>query len=206
MMEERFEALLLVGPTGSGKTPLGCLLENGRRCLHFDFGENLRRLVTRGQPDHVVSADDLRFLRDLLARGVLLEDQDFPVAERIVRSFLRERSAAHGTVIVLNGLPRHVGQAQALAGLLDVRVVVHLRCVAETVFARIAGNAGGDRHGRTDDSLEAVRQKLAVFERRTAPLVDWYRASHARIVEIEVTDRMTPDETWAELGQSFRFR
>ena len=42
-------ALLLIGPTGSGKTPLGELLERsglwGRPCRHFDFGERMRRIA-----------------------------------------------------------------------------------------------------------------------------------------------------------------
>ena len=42
-------ALLLIGPTGSGKTPLGDLLDREglwhRRCCHFDFGERMRRIV-----------------------------------------------------------------------------------------------------------------------------------------------------------------
>jgi adenylate kinase family enzyme len=191
----------LLGPTGSGKTPLGQILDGrgvgGRRCLHFDFGEILRRLVGRGCSDHIVSAEDLQFLQRVLATGVLLEDEDFPVAERVLQSFLIERRADDRTVVVLNGLPRHVGQAQSLAGTLDVRTVIHLACTAETVVARIAANAGGDRHGRTDDGLEAVRQKLTVFQQRTAPLVDWFRARRARIVEVEVTARMAPEEMWA---------
>ena len=47
------KAILLLGPTGSGKSPLGDELEanglNGRRCLHFDFGRRLRR-AAEGRP------------------------------------------------------------------------------------------------------------------------------------------------------------
>ncbi|MCX7427258.1 MAG: hypothetical protein NTW96_16720 [Planctomycetia bacterium] len=49
MTDTRNDAMLLLGPTGSGKTPLGDLLERrglgGRRCVHFDFGAHLRRIV-----------------------------------------------------------------------------------------------------------------------------------------------------------------
>ena len=44
------QAVVLLGPTGSGKTPLGEWLEakglGGRRCHHFDFGTRLRRVAT----------------------------------------------------------------------------------------------------------------------------------------------------------------
>ena len=46
---QRPSAILLLGPTGSGKTPLGELMERrgfgGRRCRHFDLGDRLRRFV-----------------------------------------------------------------------------------------------------------------------------------------------------------------
>ena len=46
--EVLFKAVLLVGPTGCGKSPLGQLLERlglkGMRCLHFDFGKRLRKI------------------------------------------------------------------------------------------------------------------------------------------------------------------
>ena len=42
----RQPGILLLGPTGSGKTPLGDRLQIrdlwGRRCHHFDFGVRLR--------------------------------------------------------------------------------------------------------------------------------------------------------------------
>jgi adenylate kinase family enzyme len=56
------EAILLLGPTGSGKTPLGQVLERrglwGHRCSHFDFGDNLREIVARDEPDESIGAED----------------------------------------------------------------------------------------------------------------------------------------------------
>jgi adenylate kinase family enzyme len=202
-MEDIWEALLLLGPTGAGKTPLGEMLAArgwaGRRCVHFDFGANLRDAVARGTPDAIVSAEDLRFLRQVLATGALLEDRDFPIAERLLRSFLARGGADPATVIVLNGLPRHVGQAQAIAAILDVRTVVSLDCSAETVLSRLETNVGGDRTHRTDDDLAAVRRKLEVFAQRTAPLVAYYRAHGARIVHLQVHTDTGAEEMWQAL-------
>ncbi len=167
-------AILLVGPTGSGKTPLGQLIEHrglGRprcfgvetkRCLHFDFGANLREAVARGEPDGVLLQKDIDFLARVLAEGLLLEDEHFPVAARILQSFLKRHKADRQTVVVLNGLPRHISQAEAVAALLDVRGVVHLQCSAEVVRRRIESNVGGDRARRVDDARQAVEAKLAV--------------------------------------------
>jgi adenylate kinase len=204
MDERRQRAILLLGPTGAGKTPLGAWLEaHGLRdaeCVHFDFGENLRQIVARNRPDQIVSDEDIAFLRGVLERGVLLEDAQFPLAERIVRSFLAQRCADHQTWVVLNGLPRHAGQARAIGAVLDVRAVVCLECSAETVIRRLANNVGGDRAGRTDDRHAEVQKKLAVFWQRTAPLVDYYRQQGLPIETIPVTDSTTAEEVGRKLA------
>jgi len=191
-------AVLLLGPTGSGKTPLGNELEArglwGRRCVHFDFGENLRQIVAAGRPDAHVARRDIEFLKDVLRSGALLEDERFPLAERILRRFLVQREVDAAAFVVLNGLPRHVGQATALDAILDVQTVIYLHCSPETVLARVRSNVGGDRAGRADDDLLALQRKLATFCERTAPLLDHYRRQNARIETIEVTADMTAEQ------------
>jgi adenylate kinase len=203
-------AVVLLGPTGSGKTPLGDLLEERglwrAGCLHFDFGANLRRIASRNRPDEQITRADLEFLREVLDRGALLEDEHFPLAERILRSFLVERGAEEQALIILNGLPRHVGQADALDAMADVRAVVLLQCSSDVVLARIGANVGGDRTGREDDHAHAIRQKLEVFNRRTAPLVDHYRARGVPIETIEVTSAITAAEMWRILDGIAAFR
>lgn len=198
----RNHAILLLGPTGSGKTPLGEIIERRglwqRDCLHFDFGANLRRLVAANRPDAWVTQRDIAFLQEVLRTDALLEDKHFPLAQRILRSFMDRRGADANTWIVLNGLPRHVGQARALDALLAVRCVVCLECSEETVLRRLRTNAGGDRTGRIDDDPASVRRKLAIFRERTAPLLEYYgRAS--RVETIQVTATMTAEQMWERL-------
>jgi len=62
---QRHPAILLLGPTGTGKTPLGNVLAlrgwRGQPCLQFDFGANLRELAARNQPDEHISRADLEY-------------------------------------------------------------------------------------------------------------------------------------------------
>jgi adenylate kinase len=194
----RHRALLLLGPTGSGKTPLGQLIEArglpGLKCVHFDFGDNLRQIVARNRPDEIVSAADIEFLRDVLGRGALLEDGQFPLAQRVFRSFLARRHVDPQTWVVLNGLPRHTGQALAIDAILDVRLVVCLECSDDAVLQRLAGNVGGDRGGRSDDSQDRVQERIEIFRQRTASLVEHYRSKGAKIMTLPVTAATTPEE------------
>jgi adenylate kinase len=191
-------ALLLLGPTAAGKTPLGEEIQQrglwGSRWAHFDFGANLRAIATGQGNDGRFRAAEVQFIRNVLQRGALLEDQQFPLARRILEAFLEPFAAEPQTRVVLNGLPRHVGQADALAAIVHVQTVVALRCSETTVLERIGRNAGGDRAGRTDDDRAAVQQKLALFAARTAPLLEHYGHQGARIVSLDVSASMTAAE------------
>lgn len=196
-------AMLLIGPTGAGKTPFGELLAHrglgGRKCFHFDFGGQLRALVDRNQPDERFSPSDLQFLHDVLRSGVLLEDQHFPLAARVFSAFLADHSVAPDNLVVLNGLPRHVGQAKDMESLASVNLIVVLECRAEVVWARIDSDIGGDRRDRTDDSLADVTRKLVWYERRTRPLIEYYRRLGRKVVALTVSSQTTAEVLWKSL-------
>jgi adenylate kinase family enzyme len=199
-LPDRKTALLLLGPTGSGKTPLGDWIARGGlwglRFVHFDFGESLRRAVEADRAGGLLRAEEIEFLREVLQSGALLENEHFSIAEKILRGFLAEQGTDRRASLVLNGLPRHAGQAESLGSIVDVQTVVCLSCAGETVLARLRSDTGGDRGQRVDDDLDSVLRKLAIYARRTTPLVDHYRACGARIETIEVTATMTAEEAW----------
>ena len=196
----RPSALLLIGPTSSGKTPLGDLIaERGLgagKYVHFDFGAVLRSVVAGEHPDWLLSRDDIAFLEQVLYSGALLENDQFPIARTLLQHHLADQKTDRDTIVVLNGLPRHVGQAVAVDRILDIRMVVLLECSHESVLSRIGSNIGGDRSERQDDESDLIRRKLDLFRRRTMPLLEHYRTLGKRIVTIDVTMDMTPDQAW----------
>ncbi|NIA21206.1 MAG: AAA family ATPase [Anaerolineaceae bacterium] len=196
-------AILLVGPTGSGKTPLGECLERkglgGARCLHFDFGVHLRRAAESDKPHGRLTANDLAVTRAVLESGALLEDHQFHIARKILRDFLDRRHIGGNDQVVLNGLPRHVGQARDIESIVTVELVVELVCRPEVVLKRIRTNAGADRTGRSDDDIESITRRLATFRQRTALLVEHYRRGGMVIQTIKVGPSTTADEMWYDL-------
>jgi len=200
---KKYNALLLLGPTGSAKTPLGDMLEarglGPRRCVHFDFGANLRAVAALRAPDARFDGEDIRLVRDVLESGALLENDQFPLAEKVVRAYVEARAVGAEDLLVLNGLPRHVGQAEALSALVDVAMIVRLACDAGVIFSRIAANTGGDRDGRDDDDREAVRKRLDIFDRRTSALIEHYRRRGVPVQTVQVEAATTAEDMWRAL-------
>ena len=193
-------AFLLLGPTGAGKTPLGDEIERcglwGRRCCHLDFGERLRAVDAAGEGTFGLSGEEVAVVRTALRGGALLENEHFGIAEKILAAFRDDRGMGPDDLLLLNGLPRHVNQAADVDRCVNVRMVLSLDCPPDVVHTRIETNAGGDRSGRADDSLDEVRRKLELFAARTMPILDYYRAKRVRIESVEVTPRMTHQDAF----------
>lgn len=192
----RQPAILIVGPTGAGKTPLGDWLQDhglwGRPCHHFDFGSTLRA-VAAGKANGFTPAE-IAFIRELVESGSLLENETFHLALRMLAQFIACRRVMFGDLLIMNGLPRHIGQAEALADLLQFRAIIQLQCSAKIVRERLQGDAGGDRTGRTDDSVTLVERKLTVFAERTRPLLTWYQQKGVPLIPIAVDAETRPPD------------
>jgi len=178
MAEKKHKALLLMGATGTGKTPFGEQLETqilwGKNYFHFDFGQQLRNAVKR-KPE-ILNKKDIERIDSLLKSNSLLDDSDFHLAEKLLKYFIERNSlSAESDIIILNGLPRHSGQADAIAAIVDIDLVIYFAASPSIIKERIEYNAGGDRTGRTDDSINEIEKKMAIFTEHTAPLIDYYK-------------------------------
>jgi adenylate kinase len=201
-------SILLIGPTGSGKTPLGEEIERrglqGRSCVHFDFGADLRALAAGESGRAFLPDEELARIRGSLATGALFEARDLPMIAKILRDFAARRSLGPGALLVLNGMPRHVRQAEGLAGTVSVELVVFLKADAAVIRERLRLDPGGDRSGRVDDTIGAIRRRLSDYEKRTRPLVEFYALRGVPVVTIPVTAAMTAAEMYDVLAAGLR--
>lgn len=197
------DAILLLGPTGSGKSPLGELLTSrgflGRRSHHLDFGSELRSIASGiGAASYSPSEQD--FIMGVLEGGLLLENEHFILAKKIIALFLDRSRFRSGDVLVLNGIPRHEGQAKDMASISVIHALVILHCTAESVFCRIEANTGGDRAGRADDERALITKKLRIFEERTAPLIEHYAGAGSTRYRIDINERTTTVSAYHQLS------
>lgn len=190
MAGKKYKAMLLLGATGAGKTPLGQQMEVmdlwWNNYFHFDFGEQLRQAVK--DESTVLDAEEKARIKDILENNELLEDKDFPIAQKLLLKFIETRKIGEDEddVIVLNGLPRHLGQANALSDIVDIKFIVFLNCPPGVAHERIKYNYGGDRTDRVDDTYEEVKKKIEIFYDQTFPLIEFYRAQGKNIVEVAI--------------------
>ena len=158
--------LVLLGAPGSGKGTQATRLREHLQVPHISTGELLRAAVA-ARTELGVKA------KAVMESGALVSDE-------IVLGMLEERLTAGDTGggFILDGYPRNLAQANALDALLarlgqPVDIAVQLDVDADRLIARLAGRAQAE--GRADDSPDAVRNRLAVYNQATAPVVDFYR-------------------------------
>ena len=158
--------LVLLGAPGSGKGTQATRLREHLQVPHISTGELLRAAVAAGTPLGLQA-------KAIMSAGNLVSDE-------IVLGMLEERFQRSDTVhgFILDGYPRNLIQANALDVLLDrigqsMDIAIQLEVDQELLVGRLAGRAQAE--GRADDSPEAVRNRLRVYEEQTAPVVDHYR-------------------------------
>ena len=158
--------LVLLGAPGSGKGTQATRLEQHLQVPHITTGGLLRGAVAARTPLGQV-------VGPIMAAGDLVSDE-------LMLGVLEERFADPDTRggFILDGYPRNLAQARALDQLLErigqpMDVAVQLEVGTDLLVQRLAGRAQAE--GRADDSPDAVRNRLAVYEQQTAPVVDFYR-------------------------------
>jgi len=158
--------LVLLGAPGSGKGTQATRLKEHLQVPHISTGDLLRAEVAAGSRLGLEA-------KEVMARGDLVSDA-------ILLGMLEDRfsRADTGRGFILDGYPRNLAQADALDALMTrigqpLDVAVQLEVPTELLVERIAGRAAAE--GRADDSPEAVRTRLEVYNSQTAPVVEFYR-------------------------------
>jgi adenylate kinase len=184
----RVRRVVFLGPPGAGKGTQAATLARELEVPHIATGDLLREAV-RAQTPLGREADGY------MRAGRLVPDD-------LVLRILRERLAGPdaGSGFLLDGFPRTLAQAEALARMTPVdrvlyfeipeaalleRLTLRRHCpVCGTVYnlatrpPRVSDRC--DREGaalarRADDAEEAVRTRLRVYDTETAPLLAYYR-------------------------------
>jgi adenylate kinase len=184
--------LVLLGPPGAGKGTQARALATLWGIPQVSSGDLLRTVVRE-------DSELGRQAASYMDRGQLVPDE---LVLKLIAERLRKKDARKG--FILDGFPRNVMQAEALANGLEKAGLTLDKAVAvivpdEEIVKRISGRrtcakcnamyhvafepparpgvcdkCGGELYQREDDAEETVRERLKVFAEATRPLLDYY--------------------------------
>jgi adenylate kinase len=184
--------ILLMGPPGAGKGTQAEKLTEILNIPHISTGDMFRKAI-KDQTDLGKQA------KSFMDKGELVPDE---VTVGIVKDRITEKDCRNG--FLLDGFPRTVVQADALAKMLEdlgikLDSVINVEVPYEELIGRLTGRricrscgatyhmifnppkdegvcdkCGGELYQRDDDTEETAKNRLLVYEKQTAPLLEYY--------------------------------
>jgi adenylate kinase len=207
--------IVLFGKPGAGKGTQAPLLAAALGVPTLATGDELRAAIRNGTPLGLEA-------KSYMDRGDLVPDS---VILGIIKQALGEPRTAGG--VLLDGVVRTVPQAEGLAAAcaelgkqvdavlcfeIDDDEIVR-RLASRTICEKCQTPRGDAEPGtpcaqpgcdgklvrRKDDEPEAVRNRLAVYQRQTAPVLQWYRQHGTKVAVIDAVGSVQ-DVTARALG------
>ena len=184
---------IFLGPPGAGKGTQARELARDKGVPQISTGDMLREAMAAGTPLG-------REAKQYYDKGELVPDD---VILRMVAERFQQPDATQG--FILDGFPRTIAQADGLGAMLQrlgqkLDAVVYFDVSDPELIRRLTGRrlckkcqtpfhvtsapparegicdkCGGELYQRVDDSEETVTHRLGVYQRQTAPLLDYYR-------------------------------
>jgi adenylate kinase len=210
-------AVILFGPPGSGKGTQAKYLVEWLKIPHISTGDMLR--------EHIRSGDAIgRSIQDRMKAGSLVPDE---LVNELVFERIHQPDCELG--FILDGFPRTLAQAEwmrrLLAGGRAEEVVIHLVVDYNVIISRISGRRVCPQCGtlynavsrppkiegvcdldgtklvvRDDDREEVVRERLDQYERQTRPLMEFFRSTSERLIEVDAS-RDKPEAVFARIQE-----
>ena len=175
-------SIVLFGPPGAGKGTQASRISSLTGKPQVSTGDMLRAAVASGSE---LGAE----AKSYMEAGLLVPDE---VIIGLISERLQEPDAVSG--LLLDGYPRTIAQAEALAEVEEVSTVISIEVPDEAIVERIVGRRMDPETGRIyhirfnpppaelserviqrkDDNEDTVWNRLSAYHEQTAPLADWY--------------------------------
>lgn len=178
---------IFLGPPGAGKGTLAFEVSKRYKIPHISTGELFRTAIKN-------RTELGKKVKSVIDSGALVSD-DLTVA--LVKERLEKNDTENG--FILDGFPRTIAQADALEKIAAVDSVINFTIPDEDVVTRLSGrrvcsscgkgyhiefvkparegicdSCGSALIIREDDAVDAIKKRLEVYRKETAPLIDYY--------------------------------
>ncbi len=177
--------LVFLGPPGAGKGTQAAVVSRALDIPHISTGDMFRKAMREGTPTGLKA-------KAYVDQGKLVPDS---VTVEMVRERLSEDDCKNG--YLLDGFPRDLHQAKALAGFSQPDAVVNIAVADEKLIARLSGrrfcpkcsgtfhiskladektcpDCGAELVQRADDNPATIANRLSVYHEQTSPLTAYY--------------------------------
>lgn len=206
--------LILIGPPGAGKGVQANLLNKRFNIPHISTGDMLR--------EEVKNKTELgKTAKEFMDRGELVPDD---IIMMMIEKKLKEKDTKEG--FILDGFPRTILQAEKLDWMLKnltmmLDKVINLEVSKKTVIRRlstrrvckncqsiyniitmkpmkenICDKCSGILYQRDDDKEEVIKDRLEVYKKQTAPLIEYYKRKN---LVSDVNANLEAEETFSEI-------
>ncbi|MFL3019226.1 MAG: adenylate kinase [Acidimicrobiales bacterium] len=162
--------LVILGRQGSGKGTQCFRLSESYGTIHISTGDILRAAVETQT--------------ELGKKAKIIMDAGDLVPDEIINAIVAERIEMEDVItsgFILDGYPRTSSQAQALeeellSSGLSLDLAINLEVPVGEVTQRMLDRS------RADDTEEAIKRRLEIYENETAPLLEWFEERNNLIV------------------------
>lgn len=203
--------LLIFGPPGSGKGTYASRLQARLGVDVIATGDLMREIMKQ-------NTQLGRKVKSYVEKGQLVPDT---VVLQVLKRHIARSKTKRG--FVLDGFPRTIEQAEALDKLLRIDGIVLLTVPDFIIIERLStrricrncgevynirylkpkvegvcDKCGGQLYQRSDDKPEVIKDRIAVYERQTRPILAHYRNRNVPFVEFKCDNIDMPPEVAVE--------
>ena len=186
--------LVMLGPPGSGKGTYASRISPKLGVPMISTGDLCREEAAKG-------TELGKRIKKIMDAGGLQPDE---VIIKMLKHRLEQPDAKKG--FILDGFPRTLEQAKALEGITKIDAVINLVVPDRVIIARLSARrqcrkcgaiynvlflkpkkegicdkCGGELYQRDDDKPEAIKERLKLYEEKTAPLINYYKERGLKI-------------------------
>lgn len=201
--------LIFLGPPGAGKGTMAFKAKEHFGIPHISTGDLFRAAIKN-------QTELGKQVKSILDKGDLVPDE---LTTAMVKERLENPDTEKG--FILDGFPRTIPQAEALKTITTIHKVVNFTIPESEVLRRLSGRrvcrqcgesyhiefippkkegicdkCGGELYTRDDDQIDAIKNRLSVYDRSTAPLIAFYK-DEKNLIDVDSSQK--PDAVFEDL-------